>query len=68
MIVTEPYLSDIFGTRENPATALRHATEAACVALVLGLAWFAARGRKSGPQQQPRALPHDGKTAEADAR
>ena len=43
MIVTEPLLSDIFGTKENPATMLRYAVEAGCIVLVLGLAWLATR-------------------------
>src|SRR5205085_9647706 len=63
MIVTEPFLDDIFGTREDPATALRHATEAACVALVLGLAWFASSRKKADA-----ALPHERETAKAQAR
>jgi len=64
MIVTEPFLDDIFGTKEDPATALRHATEAACVALVLGLAWFATSRKKSNA-----ALRHDNnEAAEAQAR
>ena len=63
MIVTEPFLDDIFGTQEDPATALRHATEAACVALVLGLAWFASSRKKADA-----ALPRDHETAKAQAR
>lgn len=47
MIVTEPWLSNIFGTKENPATALRYAVEAGCIVLVLGLAWLATRKKKS---------------------
>ena len=43
MIVAEPFLADIFGTREAPATALRYAVEAACIALVLAAAWLATR-------------------------
>lgn len=40
MIVTEPFLSDIFGTRNAPNHALRYAVEAGCVGLVLGAAWL----------------------------
>jgi YjbE family integral membrane protein len=54
MIVTEPLLQHIYGTKDNPATVLRYATEAACVALVLGLAWLASKRKKSDP-----ALAHD---------
>jgi YjbE family integral membrane protein len=43
MIVSEPVLSSVFGTKENPATALRYAVEAGCIVLVLGLAWVATR-------------------------
>lgn len=46
MIVTEPWLSNIFGTKENPATVLRYAVEAGCIVLVLGLAWLATRKKK----------------------
>ena len=48
MIVTEPLLSNIFGTKEAPVAVLRYAVEAGCVALVLGLAWLATRKK---PQQ-----------------
>jgi len=64
MIVTEPFLDDIFGIKEDPATALRHATEAACVALVLGLAWFASSRKKSSDA----AVSHDHEPAKAQAR
>ncbi len=60
MIVSEPFLSDIYGTKENPATGLRYLTEAVCVGLVLGLAWLAAR-RKSAVVRLA-----DGKAAEVD--
>ena len=43
MIVTEPLLDHWFGSAEEPASALRHAVEALCVALVLGVAWIASR-------------------------
>lgn len=59
MIVAEPFLADIFGTREAPATALRYAVEAACIALVLGAAWLATRkpsaersAKGEAPEQQ----------------
>jgi len=47
MIVSEPFLSDIFGTKDAPVLGLRYAVEAGCVGLVLGLAWLATRSRKS---------------------
>ncbi|HYP69342.1 MAG TPA: TerC family protein [Variovorax sp.] len=47
MVVTEPILSDVFGTKENPATALRYAVEAGCIVSVLGLAWLATRKKKA---------------------
>jgi len=46
MIVNEPFLSDVFGTKQAPEQALRYGVEAACVGLVLGVAWLATR-RKS---------------------
>ncbi len=52
MIVTEPLLSSVFGTKEAPVAMLRYAVEAGCVALVLGLAWLAARKK---PQQGENA-------------
>ncbi|MGR4868663.1 TerC family protein [Variovorax sp. LARHSF232] len=52
MIVTEPLLSGIFGTKETPVAVLRYAVEAGCVALVLGLAWLATRKK---PQQGENA-------------
>jgi len=66
MIVAEPFLADVFGTREAPATALRYAVEAACVALVLGAAWLATRKpsakrstKGEAPEQQPQdKTPH----------
>ena len=64
MIVTEPLLDDIYGTKDDPATALRHATEAACVALVLGFAWFASMRKK----KSQAVLSHDPETADAQAR
>ena len=62
MIVSEPFLENFYGTKDNPATALRYATEAACVALVLALAWMATR-KKAAPQ-----VSHDNKPTEAEAR
>jgi len=50
MIVTEPLLSDFFGTKENPATMLRYAVEAGCIVLVLGLAWLATRKKSQGDE------------------
>lgn len=50
MIVTEPMLSSVFGTKENPAVALRYAVEAGCIVLVLGLAWLATR-KKARPEE-----------------
>ena len=53
MIVTEPMLASVFGTKENPAVALRYAVEAGCIVLVLGLAWLATRkkARREEPAQ-----------------
>lgn len=53
MIVTEPMLASVFGTKENPAVALRYAVEAGCIVLVLGLAWLATRkkSRREEPAQ-----------------
>ena len=45
MIVNEPWLSDVFGTKENPVTMLRYGLEAVCIVLVLGLAWLATRSK-----------------------
>jgi YjbE family integral membrane protein len=45
MIVNEPFLSDVFGTKENPAHLLRYGVEALCIVGVLGLAWLATRGK-----------------------
>ncbi|HYP82907.1 TerC family protein [Variovorax sp.] len=45
MIVSEPVLSNIFGTKENPAEMLRYGLEAVCIVLVLGLAWLATRSK-----------------------
>ena len=50
MIVTEPMLASVFGTKENPAVALRYAVEAGCIVLVLGLAWLATR-KKARPEE-----------------
>ncbi len=47
MIVSEPFLVDVFGTREAPVRPLRYAVEAACVALVLGAAWLKTRRRST---------------------
>ena len=49
MIVTEPLLSNIFGTKEAPVAVLRYAVEAGCVVLVLGLAWLVTRKK---PQRE----------------
>ena len=43
MIVNEPVLSNVFGTKDAPEQALRYGVEAACVALVLGVAWLVTR-------------------------
>ena len=56
MIVAEPFLADIFGTREAPATALRYAVEAACIAVVLGAAWLAARKPASSRSAKGAAI------------
>jgi YjbE family integral membrane protein len=50
MIVSEPFLSAIFGTRDAPNSALRYTAEAGCVGLVLGTAWLMTR-------KSPRAAP-----------
>ena len=46
MIVNEPFLSNIFGTKDAPNTALRIGLQLASIALVLGLAWLTTRGKK----------------------
>ncbi|MDM0044646.1 TerC family protein [Variovorax dokdonensis] len=45
MIVSEPFLANIFGTKENPVHLLRYMVEAVCIVLVLGLAWLATRSK-----------------------
>lgn len=55
MIVGEPLLADVFGTKENPATMLRYALEAGCIVLVLGLAWLVTR-RKKSQREQPAQI------------
>jgi YjbE family integral membrane protein len=55
MIVTEPVLEGVFGTKEAPATALRYATEAVCVAGVLGIAWLATRKKSATTTHNPRS-------------
>ncbi|MBS0452973.1 MAG: TerC family protein [Proteobacteria bacterium] len=54
MIVTEPMLADVFGTKENPVMALRYAVEAGCIVLVLGLAWLATR--KKSRHEEPAQI------------
>ncbi len=49
MIVSEPILSNIFGTRENPVSLLRWAVIALAIVGVLGTAWLRTRGRGSSP-------------------
>ncbi|MDM0115288.1 TerC family protein [Variovorax sp. J22R133] len=46
MIVNEPFLSNIFGTKDAPQTMLRIGVQVASIALVLGLSWLATRGKK----------------------
>ncbi len=53
MIVSEPWLAGVFGNADAPATGLRYAVEAGCVAVVLGAAWFVTR-KPAGAD----ALPH----------
>lgn len=56
MIVSEPFLADVFGTPEAPAKVLRYAVEAGCIALVLGVARLATRKSSPGhgaPPQPP---------------
>jgi len=50
MIVSEPFLSDIFGTKENPAQMLRYGLEAVCIVAVLGLAWLVTRNKTRKPK------------------
>lgn len=59
MIVTEPWLSNVFGTKENPVVALRYAVEAGCIALVLGLAWLASRKSKKPEGDAIAATPQE---------
>jgi len=59
MIVNEPFLSNVFGTKDAPESALRYGVEATCVALVLGVAWLATRKKSAdkalAPAQQAKA-------------
>jgi len=59
MIVAEPLLDNIFGTKEDPAAALRHAVEVGCVALVLGLAWLATRRSRKAHGAALAATPQE---------
>ena len=61
MIVTEPLLSSVFGTKEAPVAMLRHAVEAGCVALVLGLAWLATRKKPQQGENAPIAASQEPK-------
>lgn len=47
MIVNEQLLSQYFGTRAAPNTALRLIVEAVCIAGVLGTAWVLTRSKKA---------------------
>jgi YjbE family integral membrane protein len=65
MIVTEPLLANIFGTKENPATALRYSVEVACIALVLGVSWLATRNKgKKAQGEVLAAAPQEAATRE----
>jgi predicted tellurium resistance membrane protein TerC len=57
MIVSEPVLSGVFGTKDAPVVVLRYAVEAVCVALVLGLAWLATRSKSKKAEEAPALAP-----------
>lgn len=52
MIVSEPVLANVFGTREAPEQVLRWTVEALAVAGVLGTAWLVSR-RRPAPAARP---------------
>ena len=49
MVVSEPMLSGIFGTREAPVSVLRWAVIALAIVGVLGAAWLRTRGSTKAP-------------------
>ncbi|MDF1485183.1 TerC family protein [Ramlibacter sp. H39-3-26] len=52
MIVDEPLLAGLFGTKEAPQTLLRWAVEIAAIVLVLGCAWLAVRRARNAARRQ----------------
>lgn len=59
MVVNEPVLSSVFGTKEAPESVLRWAVIALSIVGVLGAAWLATRGRvrKPAPAHAPSDAP-----------
>ncbi len=51
MVVSEPMLSGIFGTREAPVSLLRWAVIALAIVGVLGAAWLRTRGSTKAPSR-----------------
>ncbi|KAF1046868.1 TerC family protein [Xylophilus sp.] len=60
MIVSEPVLAGVFGTREAPEQALRWAVEALAVVAVLGTAWLVSRRRAQAPKDVPASRHGEG--------
>ena len=65
MIAGEPLLNGLFGTRDEPRTMVRHATEALCVALVLGLGWWRSSRARSDVVLPPVNAPNPAAAAPA---
>ncbi len=53
MVVNEPVLSGIFGTKDAPESLLRWAVIALAIVGVLGAAWLATRGRPAKAPAEP---------------